>query len=44
MPAGKLGHSCVLTVEQGAKANRERVCRDTSIPEPVRPSDDKLRR
>lgn len=50
MPQGRLGHSCVLTVEQGAKANWERVCREApavqmqTIPEPVRPSDDRLRR
>lgn len=48
MPQGSLGHSCVLTVEQGAKANWERVCRDAPggvrPPEPVRVSDDQLKR
>lgn len=48
MPQGRLGHSCLLTVEQGAKANWERVCREApgiqTIPEPVRPSDDRLKR
>lgn len=47
MPEGKLGHSCVLSVEQGTKANWERLCQDaliSSIPEVQRPSEDKLRR
>lgn len=47
MPAGKLGHSCVLSVEQGAKANWERLCREAPslrIPEAVRPDAGTLRR
>ena len=46
MPPGTLGHSCVLTPEQGAKANWERVCREAGVRpvETVRESEDRLRR
>ncbi|MEM6493968.1 MAG: hypothetical protein AAF650_06270 [Pseudomonadota bacterium] len=47
MPAGELGHSCVLSVEQGAKANWERLCQEAmmgGIPRAVEIQPTKLRR
>ena len=48
MPPGSPGHSCVITVEQAAKANWERVCRDSAFggvpPEHVTESDLRLER
>ena len=47
MPEGKLGHSCVLNEEEGAKPNWAEICRDKSIPmvpPPVIPSPPRIRR